>query len=106
MDDEEMMIDPFILVCEEFIAAFERMLPHDINRLHGRYEQAVQLAFDRIEALDMWNKKRYRIDSHFLYQKRMKWHCTLAVYVNYVIYETCFWLVLVSLFLNPFYFQL
>lgn len=52
MDDEEVMVDPFILVCEDFIDAFERMLPHDINRPHGRYEQAVQLAFDRIEALE------------------------------------------------------
>lgn len=51
MDDEEVMVDPFILVCEEFMTAFEQMLPHDINRPHGRYEQAVQLAYDRIEAL-------------------------------------------------------
>lgn len=52
-DDEGDLFDnPFVMVCEEFIAEFERLLPHDVLRPHGRYEQTIQMVFDRIEALD------------------------------------------------------
>lgn len=56
MDDEEVMVDPFSLLCSEFIAAFERLIPHHIHRPHGRYEQAIQLALNRIEALGHVNR--------------------------------------------------
>lgn len=44
--------DEFIFLCEDFINGFEQLLPNETNRPHGRYEQAVQYAFDRIEDLN------------------------------------------------------
>lgn len=42
----------FAFICEEFIQGFESLFPDNLRRTHGRYEQCVQYAFNRIEALD------------------------------------------------------
>lgn len=39
----------YIMTCETFIANFDAFLPHVERRPHGRYEQAIQYAIERIE---------------------------------------------------------
>lgn len=50
-NENDLLDNPFVLLCEEFIQEFERLLPNDHSRPHGRYEQSIEMAFGRIEAL-------------------------------------------------------
>lgn len=51
VSEHELLDDPFVRLCEEFIQEFERLLPNDHSRPFGRYEQSIEMAFGRIEAL-------------------------------------------------------
>lgn len=51
LNENDLLHDPFVRTCEEFIQEFGRLLPDERSRPHGQYEQCLDMAFGRIEAL-------------------------------------------------------
>lgn len=78
------MAEEFVFLCEYFIRGFDEMLPHDINRPHGRYEQAVQYAFNRIEELD--HVERVTINGRYTFLVSME--NQMAIYTRIVRQES------------------
>lgn len=76
----ELLDDPFVQLCEGFIQEFERLLPNDHSRHFGRYEQSIQMAFDRVEALPYVERVNVRNRFTFLISMNDR----LAVYTRCV----------------------